>query len=123
MSSLKPEQLNKLNEQMNTQFKKAFFDLLEEKVRQEPPDYDWITRLYGEIRTRLASILKQGSVVRNEIENSMDVELFRQMIENKAFGGTELYNLITLVFEWCKKLGSPARDNEVDKMKFQILGN
>ena len=122
MSSLKPEQLNKLNDQMNTQFKKAFFDLLEEKVRQEPPDYDWITRLYGEIRTRLASILKQGSVVRNEIENSMDVELFRQMIENKAFGGTEFYNLINLVFEWCKKLGSPARDNEVDKKKFQILG-
>ena len=122
MSLLKPEQLNKLNEQMNTQFKKAFFDLLEDKVRGEPPDYDWIARLYGEIRTRLASILKQGSVVRKEIEESMDVELFRQMIENKAFGGAELYNLINLVFEWCKKLGSPARDGEVDKKKFQILG-
>ncbi len=122
MSLLKPEQVNNLNEQMNTQFKKAFFDLLEQKVRQEPPDYDWITRLYEEIKTRLASILKPGSAVRNEIENSMDVELFRQMIENKAFGGTELYNLINLVFEWCKKLGSPARDNEVDKKKFQILG-
>jgi len=52
----------------------------------------------------------------------MDVVLFRQMIENKAFGGSELYNLINLVFEWCKKLGSPARDNEVDKFKFQVLG-
>jgi len=122
MSLLKPEQLNKLNAQMNTQFKTAFFDLLEEKVRQEPPDYDWIARLYEEIRTRLASILKSGSVVRNEIEVSMDVKLFRQMIENKAFGGTELYNLINLVFEWCKKLGSPARDDEVDKMKFMVLG-
>lgn len=122
MSLLKPEQLNKLNEQMNTQFKKAFFDLLEDKVREEPPDYDWIARLYGEIRTRLASILKQGSAVRKKIEESMDVELFRQMIENKAFGGTELYNLINLVFEWCKILGSPARDSEVDKFKFQILG-
>ena len=122
MSALKPEQLDTLNKQMNTQFKKAFFDLLEEKVRQEPPDYDWITRLYEEIRTRLASLLREGSVVRKEIENSMDVELFRQMIENKAFGGTELYNLINLVFEWCKKLGSPARDNEVDKFKFQVLG-
>lgn len=122
MSALKPEQLDTLNQQMNTQFKKAFFDLLEDKVREEPPDYDWIARLYGEIRTRLASILKQGSVVRKEIEESMDVELFRQMIENKAFGGAELYNLINLVFEWCKKLGSPARDGEVDKKKFQILG-
>jgi len=122
MSVLKSEQLNNLNQQMNTQFKKAFFDLLEEKVRQEPPDYDWITRLYGEIRTRLASILRGGSMVRKEIEESMDVVLFRQMIENKAFGGGELYNLINLVFEWCKKLGSPARDNEVDKFKFQVLG-
>ena len=103
MSALKPEQLNSLNQQMNTQFKKAFFDLLEEKVRQEPPDYDWIARLYEEIRTRLASLLREGSVVRKEIEESMDVVLFRQMIENKAFGAVELYNLIEHVFELCKK--------------------
>ena len=122
MSLLNDKQINSLNQQMNTQFKKAFFDLLEEKVREEPPDYDWITRLYQEIRTRLSSLLREDSKTRKEIEDSMDVELFRQMIENKAFGAVELYNLIEHVFELCKKLGSPARDNEVDKSKFQILG-
>ena len=122
MSVLNTEQLNSLNQQMDTQFKKAFFDLLEEKVREEPPDYDWITRLYQEIRTRLSSLLREDSKTRKEIEDSMDVELFRQMIENKAFGAVELYNLINHVFELCKKLGSPARDNEVDKFKFQVLG-
>lgn len=122
MSDLNTEQLNSLNQQMDTQFKKAFFNLLEEKVREEPPDYDWITRLYQEIRTRLSSLLREDSKTRKEIEDSMDVELFRQMIENKAFGAVELYNLIEHVFELCKKLGSPARDNEVDKSKFQILG-
>lgn len=122
MSVLNTEQLNSLNQQMDTQFKKAFFDLLEEKVREEPPDYDWITRLYQEIRTRLSSLLREDSNTRKELEDSMDVELFRQMIENKAFGAVELYNLIEHVFELCKKLGSPARDNEVDKFKFQVLG-
>ena len=122
MSLLNDKQINSLNQQMDTQFKKAFFDLLEEKVREEPPDYDWITRLYQEIRTRLSSLLREDSKTRKEIEDSMDVELFRQMIENKAFGAVELYNLIEHVFELCKKLGSPARDNEVDKSKFQILG-
>ena len=122
MSVLNTEQLNSLNQQIDTQFKKAFFDVLEEKVREEPPDYDWITRLYQEIRTRLSSLLRENSKTRKEIEDSMDVELFRQMIENKAFGAVELYNLIEHVFELCKKLGSPARDNEVDKFKFQVLG-
>lgn len=122
MSVLNTKQLNSLNQQIDTQFKKAFFDLLEEKVREEPPDYDWITRLYEEIRTRLSSLLRENSNTRKEIEDSMDVELFRQMIENKAFGAVELYNLIEHVFELCKKLGSPARDNEVDKFKFQVLG-
>jgi hypothetical protein len=122
MSLLNDKQINSLNQQMDTQFKKAFFDLLEEKVREEPPDYDWITRLYQEIRTRLSSLLREDSKTRKEIEDSMDVELFRQMIENKAFGAVELYNLINHVFELCKKLGSPARDNEVDKFKFQVLG-
>ena len=96
MSILNSNQMKSIEEQINSQFHKAFYDVLEEKVRQEPPDYDWITRLYIEIKTRLANLLKINSVIRQEIITSMDDQLFRQMIENKAL--VELNYTILLVW-------------------------
>ena len=40
--------VNRLTEQVKETYKRAFFDLLEEKVGASPPDYEWLTRLYGE---------------------------------------------------------------------------
>lgn len=112
--------MKRLNEQIEDTYKKAFFDLLEQKTRTEPPDYIWIEKLYEEIRYKLTAILKKGSSLRVEIEESMDLEIFSQMIRNKAFNGADLYNLVNYVFEKCKQLGSPGRDKDVDK-KFNEL--
>jgi|UniRef100_A0A6C0AJW2 hypothetical protein len=112
--------MKRLNEQIEDTYKKAFFDLLEQKTRSEPPDYIWIEKLYEEIRYKLTAILKKGSSLRVEIEESMDLEIFSQMIRNKAFNGADLYNLVNYVFEKCKQLGSPGRDKDVDK-KFNEL--
>ena len=114
------KKMERLNKQIKDTYKKAYFDLLEEKTRAEPPDYAWIEKLYGEIRTKLTHFLKKGSRLRVEIEESMDVQIFSQMIRNKAFNGADLYNLINYVFEKCKQLGSPGRDNDVDE-KFNEL--
>ena len=112
--------LEHLNKQIKDTYKKAFFDLLEAKTRSEPPDYIWIEKLYEEIRYKLTAILKKGSRLRIEIEESMDLQIFSQMIRNKAFNGADLYNLVNYVFEKCKQLGSPGRDKDVDK-KFNEL--
>ena len=42
--------LEKMKEQWKVMARKAFFDLLKERVESNPPDYDWITKLYTEIR-------------------------------------------------------------------------
>ena len=112
--------IKRLNKQIEDTYKKAFFDLLEAKTRSEPPDYIWIEKLYEEIRYKLTAILKKGSSLRVEIEESMDLEIFSQMIRNKAFNGADLYNLVNYVFEKCKQLGSPGRDKDVDE-KFNEL--
>ena len=114
------KKIDRLNKQIEDTYKKAFFDLLEQKTRSEPPDYVWIEKLYEELRNKLTAILKKGSLLRVEIEESMDPQIFSQMIRNKAFNATDLYNLINYVFEKCKQLGSPGRDKDVDK-KFNEL--
>jgi len=106
--------VNRLTEQVKETYKRAFFDLLEEKVGASPPDYEWLTRLYGEIRTKLIALLREGSQLRNEIEESMDCDFFKQLISHNVFSPENFYVLIRYVFEKCKQLGSPARDAEVD---------
>ena len=118
---LNEKQMNNLKKQIQDNFKKAFFDLLKEKVAQNPPDYDWITKLYSEIQAKLKNLLKTTSPLRKEIEECMDVELFDQMIRNNAFSGEDFYKLINYVFDLIKKLGSPARDKNVDYKKQEIL--
>ena len=119
------QSINKNIERLTTQvretYKKAFFDLLEEKVGQDPPDYEWLTRLYGEIRTKLITLLRVGSPLRVEIEQSMDCDFFKQLISNNVFSPEDFYTLIRYVFEKCKQLGSPARDAETDAKLKEIV--
>ena len=110
-----------MKQQIQDNFKKAFFDLLKKKVACNPPDYNWITKLYSEIQIKLKKMLKITSPLRKEIEECMDVELFDQMIRNNAFSGEDFYKLINYVFDLIKKLGSPARDQNVEEKKQEIL--
>lgn len=114
-------ELEKLKKQWTVMAKKAFCDLLKQRVAQNPPDYDWITLLYTEIRDKLTKILKKGSDLRNEIEDSMDIEIFNQMIRHKVFNPSDLYNLIKYTFEKCKQLGSAGRDKVTDEKLKEII--
>jgi hypothetical protein len=110
-----------MEKQIKETYYKAFLNLLEEKTAASPPDYEWITRLYIEIKQRLKNLLKSNHPLALEMDEKLDSQLFKQMIENNAFSGTDFYNLICYVFELCLKLGSPARDEEVQRKKEIIL--
>ena len=113
--------MERIQKQIKDTYHKAFFDLLEQKVHEEPPDYDWIFKLYLEIRNKLTKLLKSSSALRIEIEENMDPVIFNQMMRNNAFNGTDLFNLISYVFDKIKQLGSPARDQNTDEKKNQIF--
>ena len=91
--------MERIQKQIKDTYHKAFYDLLQEKVNENPPDYDWISKLYLEIRDKLTKLLKSSSPLRKEIEESMDPVIFNQMMRNNAFNGTDLFNLIS--FTWC----------------------
>ena len=94
---------------------------LNKKLMKNPPDYDWISKLYLEIRNKLTKLLKSSSTLRIEIEENMDPVIFNQMMRNNAFNGTDLFNLISYVFDKIKQLGSPARDQNTDEKKNEIF--
>ena len=115
--------MDKLNQQIKDMMNKAFYDLLEKRVA-DPPDYKWIARLYQEIRDKLCNILiilgRKNKYTYKEIQESMDIELFEQMIRHDAFSYDDFYKLIEYIFHKCKQLGSPARDIETDEKLNEI---
>ena len=114
--------MKKIEDQIKEQMEKAWFDVLKEKTNSNPPDFDWLERLYGEIRGKLLGLVRKNSKLHIEITESMDIVLFSQMIRNNAFSGEDTLKLIEYVFETCKQLGSPARDTTTDQYKYEVLG-
>ena len=113
--------VEKLNSQFKIQMKKAFYDLIIEKTSSDNPDFDWLVKLYSEIRDGLVNILKKNSKLRNEMEESFDVDLFSQMIRNNAFSGEDMIKLINYTFDKLLQLGSAARDKVVKERRDEIL--
>ena len=113
--------IEKINSEFQKTMKKAFYDLIIEKTSSEKPDFDWLVNLYCEIREGLIKILKKGSPLRNEIEESLDIELFSQMIRNNAFNGEDMYKLTNYTFEKLLQLGSAVRDKEVETKRDEIF--
>ena len=110
-----------MEDKIKETYQRAFFDLLEERVSDKEPAYDWIVKLYDEIRIKLISILSKDSKLRMNINDSMDIKLFEQMIKNNAFNGDDFYKLINFVFETCIKLQSPQRDEYTKNKRDEVL--
>jgi hypothetical protein len=95
---------------------RAFFDVLTSKLNSEPPDYEWVVRLYSEIRTRLANLTPTRQDLRAELEEAMDVELFDQMLRNNAYSAENLHTLVKFVFTRMASLEAPARNVSTSAM-------
>jgi hypothetical protein len=112
---------DKLEKQIRDQYYRAYFDVLKEKIEQDPPDYEWIVRLYEEIKLKLVKLFKEGSTTRKEIEEILDIELFDQMLRNNAYNVKDFEKLTNYIFELCIKFGSPQRDKSTADMRDEIL--
>ena len=117
------DSINKISIQIKEQMKKAFFDLIDENVNSEKPDYEWITNLYAELLNRLASFLKINSRNYKLLQDEFDVELFRQMITNDVFDQISMLKLVNNTYGWIQKLQAPARDSETDESKNRVLNS
>lgn len=100
---------------------KAFYDCIDQAVNVDKPDYEWVLKLYIEIKTRILKYVKQDSNTYKMIDDNFDVDLFKQMIENNAFDETSMKQLIDKTFYWINKLQAPYRDTTTNESKNVIL--
>jgi len=113
-----------IEEQIRTEMRNAFFNLIDENVNSKTPDYDWITRLYEEIKIKLLSFLP-NKVGKNykQLEVDFDVDLFKQMIENDVFNQESMIKLVNNTFDWILKLEAPIRDKDTIEAKNRVFNS
>jgi hypothetical protein len=107
--------------QIEQTMKKAFYDLIEENTNSPTPDFEWIIRLYCEIKQQLLYYLKKDSIIYKRIDESFDVELFSQMIKADVFSPDSMYKLVENTFYWITELGAPERDTSVSEARQRVV--
>ena len=113
--------MNKLENQIKETYQKAFYDIIDETIASNSPDYEWIVDLYAEIKQRLVRYIKKDSKTYKLIDAQFDIPLFKQMIENDVFNTDSLFKLINTTFYWIETLQAPARDQTTKDAKNRVL--
>lgn len=115
--------MNCIEEQIKDNMRKAFFDIIDQTVNSDKPDYDWIVKLYTELRDRLLSFLRKDGKLYKELNESFDIPLFKQMIENDVFDLESMVKLVNNMFNWILKLQAPTRDTETSEAKSRVFNS
>jgi len=113
-----------MEDQIKNMYYDTYFKLIGSKLSENPPDYDWLVTLFSEIKDRLIGIINmtsKNSILLAELEESLDVPLFKQMIVNNAYSLDDFTKLTNYLFGLCLKLGSPMRDKTVKEKQNKIL--
>jgi hypothetical protein len=110
-----------MEKQITETFKKAFYDSLEQAVMDDKVDYDWLVRLYKELRERLIKFVRKESKLYNQIQNDFDDEFFEMLIRNEVFDYYSMRKLIINTFDWIMELQAPQRDETTKNAMLKVL--
>ncbi|XP_051238042.1 T-complex protein 11-like protein 1 [Dicentrarchus labrax] len=94
---------------------KAFWDCLEDQLKEDPPTYSHAIKLLAEIKETLLSFLLPGhGRLRSRIEEVLDLPLIQQQAEN---GALDISQLSQFIVGMMGSLCAPCRDEDIKKLK------
>ncbi|MEQ2260078.1 wD repeat domain, partial [Xenotaenia resolanae] len=94
---------------------KAFWDILEAELNEDPPEYQHAIKLLEEIREILLSFLNPGANrMRTKIMKVLDMDLIRQQAENDA---VDIQGLASYIIMTMGKMCAPMRDEEIRNLR------
>lgn len=94
---------------------KAFWDILDKELKEEPPNYNHALTLLVEIKQELLEMLTPAAQsMRAVIEEVLDLDLIRQKLEHDAF---QLTTYSEFTIEIMSKMCAPLRDEHIERLK------
>nr|XP_046235410.1 T-complex protein 11-like protein 2 isoform X2 [Scatophagus argus] len=106
---------NSLHKIVKDNLHKAFWDILESELNDDPPEYGQAIRLLEEIREILLSFLNPGANrMRTQITEVLDIDLIRQQADNDA---VDIQGLASYIITTMGKLCAPVRDGDIRRLR------
>ncbi|KAK8727247.1 hypothetical protein OTU49_009780 [Cherax quadricarinatus] len=105
---------NSVEKQVRDVMHKAFWDQLAEQLSQDPPCYDQALVLLQEVRENLLDItLPHHTRLRQEISDTLDVELIKQQTEHGVLDFSQYSQYVLSIMA---RLCAPVRDETIRNM-------
>jgi len=106
---------NEVEKQVKEIMQRAFWDLLEDQLKADPPQYDQALTLLKEIKTMLYSILlPQHEKLKEKIESILDIEVIEKAIGAECLDFEKYAGYILGIMGM---LCAPVRDEQLNKLK------
>uniref|UniRef100_A0A1B6DRJ1 T-complex protein 11-like protein 1 n=1 Tax=Clastoptera arizonana TaxID=38151 RepID=A0A1B6DRJ1_9HEMI len=106
---------NSLHKRVKDSLHKAFWDILESQLAEDPPNYKQALVLLAEIKENLLSLLLPHNIrFKENICEVLDMELIEQQVENNVLDFQYYANYVISVMQ---KICSPARDEKILQLK------
>ena len=107
--------MDDLSERLAVQMKRAFFDVLSEKlaaedVKDKLEAVEWLVKLHDELGKRFAAVLPSQ---RADITDRMDNVLFAQQLRAGTYGSEQLGPLIEYTWALLRMACAPDMDAEI----------
>lgn len=127
------EILEGLNTQIDTQMKKAFFDIMDAKLVEDSKLDDdtvkWMGTLLKEVKDRILYLIKgergelkgKRLIMYNEIDRGLDVPFFEQRIRHGVFSKEDLGQIVMFTLAKVKALQSSSRDAALNEIQTRLF--
>lgn len=111
----------KFQDHLRDMMLQAYWDILSQELKSEPPVYNQLIKILGEIRDLFCQFVPSRIDIQTEIRDKIDPELIKNMLVNNAFDDENLYNLAKYIISLIKMFQPPAMDSEVTAWEQQMM--
>lgn len=104
--------------------KKIFLDKLENDLRGDKKNYGGVIYLIDIIRQKLCNISplsEKYSHMKDEINNVLDINYIKQMIENEVFSSDDLVRLVSFMIKKIQEYGSDMESKKIEEWSTNLL--
>ena len=114
-------QVNKnLIKRIGINLKRAFWDKLKEDLNKTPPNMSMIPEILRDINIALKTLVPKNEKYRKDLDEKIDYEFLKQLIENNAFSFQHIFSLSHYIIDCIKELGMAEDDKDIEKLKDKI---
>jgi hypothetical protein len=108
-----------MEQRVKDMMKKAFWDIMEEQIKNDPPQFGQALQVLGDVKKMIFSILlPQHHKLKQNIDGILDLDLIKQQVDAGAldFGKYAQY-ILGLMGQLC----APVHDEQIEALKNTLI--